>query len=254
MKKIVTILLISSLLLTACGNAATSEESSAVSESSAAESSEVSENSEEASADSENNIEESSTGSSEGENEQEIDAEETVQVYSSDVDLTAIGGDGIDWDYCFKYNSIPGDLITYIGDAEFDAWVQDKSTAPHTMQSCIEHFGLTVDDVMQALNPPETTEYAEVLTVSDIETLCSGDQAAINKNFVSPYAAVSEKGDIYTIFWLAEHGAEDYADAGLTAEAVEAALSSCTELGIEAVDGYVAQAEVQAAALADSAE
>lgn len=215
----------------------------------------VSESSEEISNTTESNIEESSVAdNNEVESEQSINEEKTVDVYSSDVDLTAIGGDGIDWDYCFKYKSIPSDLIAYIGDAEFDTWVQDSSTAPHTMQSCIEYFGLTLDEVLNALNPPETTEYAEYLTVSDIETLCSGDQAEINRTFVSDYAVVSESGNIYTVFWLAEHDAQDYADAGLTAEAVETALMNCAELDIEAVNDYVAQAETQAAALAEVVE
>ncbi len=166
-----------------------------------------------------------------------------MKVYSADVDLTAIGGDSTDWEYAFKYDSIPGELIGYIGDAKFDEWVQDSSTAPHNMQTCIEYFNLTLDDVLAALDPPETTEYEDYLTISDVETLCSGDQAEINRTFVSPYAVVSESGDIYTIFWLAEHDAQDYEEAGLSAAAIEAALEQAAALEIDAVNTYIEQVE-----------
>ena len=209
MKKITASILLSVLLLASCGNSSlTASESSTVS----------------------------------------TFSESTADVYTEDVDLTAIGGAGIDWDYSFSYNVIPGELIDYIGNDKFSAWVSDSSyTAPHNMQTCIEYFDLTEDQVLEALNPPVTSDDPNFLSVSDVETLFSGDQAKINKTFASEYAAVSESGSIYTVFWLAAHTAEDYKAAGLSESAVETALTNCAELDIPAVNKYVAEAEAAVA-------
>ena len=161
-----------------------------------------------------------------------------------DVDLEAIGGDSIRWDYVFKYDNIPEGVIRYIGLDTFDAWVKDESYAKDkNIQNCIEYFGLTKEDLTEALDPPETDDTGFDLTVSEIDALCSGDQAKINKTFASEYAAVSESGSIYTVFWLAAHTAEDYKAAGLSEGTVETALQNCAELDIPAVNEYVAKAE-----------
>ena len=214
MKKLL-VLFIAMLMLASCGN----ESSGAVNPSS----------------------EESAVSVSAEENDSE---KSDVSLYTEDVDLTAIGGAGIDWDYSFSYNVIPGELIDYIGNDKFSAWVSDSSyTAPHNMQTCIEYFDLTEDQVLEALNPPVTSDDPNFLSVSDVETLFSGDQAKINKTFASEYAAVSESGSIYTVFWLAAHTAEDYKAAGLSESTVETALQNCAELDIPAVNEYVAKAE-----------
>ena len=207
MKKIMFSILLSVLLLASCGNS-----SLTVSESSTTAS-------------------ESSTIS-------------TSSVYTEDVDLEAIGGDSIRWDYVFKYDNIPEGVIRYIGLDTFDAWVKDESYAKDkNIQNCIEYFGLTKEDLTEALDPPETDDTGFDLTVSEIDALCSGDQAKINKTFASEYAAVSESGSIYTVFWLAAHTAKDYKAAGLSESTVETALQNCAELDIPAVNEYVAKDE-----------
>ena len=207
MKKIMFSILLSVLLLASCGNS-----SLTVSESSTTAS-------------------ESSTIS-------------TSSVYTEDVDLEAIGGDSIRWDYVFKYDNIPEGVIRYIGLDTFDAWVKDESYAKDkNIQNCIEYFGLTKEDLTEALDPPETDDTGFDLTVSEIDALCSGDQAKINKTFASEYAAVSESGSIYTVFWLAAHTAKDYKAAGLSESTVETALQNCAELDIPAVNEYVEKAE-----------
>ena len=207
MKKIMFSILLSVLLLASCGNSSlTASESSTTTS-------------------------ESSTIS-------------TSSVYTEDVDLEAIGGDSIRWDYVFKYDNIPEGVIRYIGLDTFDAWVKDESYAKDkNIQNCIEYFGLTKEDLTEALDPPETDDTGFDLTVSEIDALCSGDQAKINKTFASEYAAVSESGSIYTVFWLAAHTAKDYKAAGLSESTVETALQNCAELDIPAVNEYVAKAE-----------
>ena len=169
----------------------------------------------------------------------------SVSVYTEDVDLEAVGGESVRWDYVFKYDNIPESVIRYIGLDTFDQWIKDESyTKERNIQNCIEYFGLTYDDMIKALSPLETDDSDGFdLTVSDIEILCSGDQAAINRNFVSEYAALSEDGSIYTVFWLAAHTAEDYEAAGLSEAAVDTALQNCAELEIPALDEYLSKAE-----------
>lgn len=211
MKKIMFSILLSVLLLASCGNS-----SLTVSESSMTAS-------------------ESSTVST--------SSESTVDVYTEDVDLEAIGGDSTDWDYAYRYYDIPSELIQYVGNDDFQQWAAKDYKAVN-IQTVIERYHLTYDDLISVLSPSETPDPDGLcLTVSDVETLFSGDQAKINKTFASEYAAVSESGSIYTVFWLAAHTAEDYKAAGLSESAVETALQNCAELDIPAVNEYVAKAE-----------
>ena len=58
-------------------------------------------------------------------------------------------------------------LIDYIGADKFNAWVHDESyTKERNIQSCIEYFGLTKEDLTEALDPPETDDTGFDLTVS----------------------------------------------------------------------------------------
>ncbi len=103
---------------------------------------------------------------------------------------------------------------------------------------------MTYEDLIEVLSPSEAPDPDGLrLSVSDIEILCSGDQAAINRNFVSEYAALSEDGSIYTVFWLAAHTAEEYEAAGLSEAAVDTALQNCAELEIPALDEYISKAK-----------
>ena len=216
MKKIVLFVLLSALMLASCGNQSSGTVNPSSEEPTVSESSE------------ENSLAEQST----------------VSVYTEEVESEHLCSDEEEWDYVFKYGNIPGELIDYIGADKFNAWVHNESyTKERNIQSCIEYFGLTKEDLTEALDPPETDDTGFDLTVSEIDALCSGDQAKINKTFASEYAAVSESGSIYTVFWLAAHTAKDYKAAGLSESTVETALQNCAELDIPAVNEYVAKAE-----------
>lgn len=220
MKKIVLFVLLSALMLASCGNQSSGTVNPSSEEPTVSESSE------------ENSLAEQST----------------VSVYTEEVESEHLCSDEEEWDYVFKYGNIPGELIDYIGTDKFNAWVHDESyTKERNIQSCIEYFGLTKEDLTEALDPPETDDTGFDLTVSEIDALCSGDQAKINRAFASQKAAVSESGSIYTISWLAAHTAEDYEAAGLSEGAVETALQNCAELDIPAVNEYVAEAEAAVA-------
>ena len=187
-------------------------------------------------------VSESSTTASES-STVSTSSESTVDVYTEDVDLEAIGGDSTDWDYAYRYYDIPSELIQYVGNYDFQQWAAKDYKAVN-IQTVIERYHLTYDDLISVLSPSETSDPDGLcLSVSDVETLFSGDQAKINKTFASEYAAVSESGSIYTVFWLAAHTAEDYKAAGLSEGTVETALQNCAELDIPAVNEYVAKAE-----------
>jgi outer membrane lipoprotein-sorting protein len=228
MKKILTTLVLTAFLFSSCGQAKTTESSVSASENPISTASETS---------SETSTDSSQPSSSE--NTQETSDE--VKVYSADVDLTAIGGESLYWDYDFRYYDISGELIRYVGNDDFQSWV--RTGAEVNMQTFIERYDLSSDEITNILKSKETADTPDVLTISDVETLCSGDQAEINRTFVSPYAVVSESGDIYTIFWLAEHDAQDYEEAGLSAAAIEAALEQAAALEIDAVNTYIEQVE-----------
>ena len=220
MKKLL-VLFIAMLMLASCGNesfgtVSSSEEEPAISESS-----------------SENSSSEQST----------------VSVYTEEVESEHYCSDEDEWDYVFKYGNIPGELIDYIGQDRFNAWVHDESyPQERNIQSCIEYFGLTKEDLTEALDAPETDDTGFDLTVSEIKALCSGDQATINRAFASKKAAVSENGSIYTISWLAAHTAEDYEAAGLDKSAIESAIQNCVEPdNVPAVNEYIEKAKAAVA-------
>ena len=191
-------------------------------------------------------VSESSTTASES-SPSSTSSEITADVYTEDVDLEAIGGDSTDWDYAYRYYDIPSELIQYVGNDDFQQWAAKDYKAVN-IQTVIERYHLTYDDLISVLSPSETPDPDGLcLSVSDVETLFSGDQAKINKTFASEYAAVSESGSIYTVFWLAAHTAEDYQTAGLDKSAIETALTNCAELDIPAVNEYVAKAEAMMA-------
>ena len=96
-----------------------------------------------------------------------------------------------------------------------------------------------------------------------IDAIYSGDQKQINKAFCGPLALVGpEDGELYSIYWLADHNADDYLAAGLPLDKVrniiEAAQTGtnqiCHDLG-KAAEATLAEAEaIEAAASKEAAE
>ena len=221
MKKIVLFVLLSALMLASCGNQSSGTVNPSSEEPTVSESSE------------ENSLAEQST----------------VSVYTEEVESEHLCSDEEEWDYVFKYDNIPEGVICYIGLDTFDAWVKDESYAKDkNIQNCIEYFGLTKEDLTESLDPPETDDTGFDLTVSEIDALCSGDQAKINRAFASQKAVVSENGSIYTISWLAAHTAEDYQAAELDKSAIETAIQNCMEPdNVPAVNEYIEKAKAAVA-------
>ena len=272
MKRILAAMMFTALLLASCNVADTTESSEpsvetivtesseSTPESSTSETSEASETSEESEVSEESeevsetvsisSSEVSETESSVSESEPEESSEQTQtfkspfssSVHTGDIVFRSIPNDHKKWVYNSTFTAIPFDLQGYVGkNKDIDEWAQSYDWQI-SFQAFIADFGLTADEIKQILFEQETQFPAEV-TPEEIDILCSGDQAAINRTFVSEYAALSETGDIYTIFWLGEHTAEDYKSAGLSADAIASAIENCQALGIEVVDEYCAKAQ-----------
>ena len=264
MKRVITSIILAGLLLTSCGNASITTESSESSvETVVTESSESTtesssaEASEEIPSESEDESETISDSSEVTETESSISTSEPDEssaqtetykspfsstVHTGDIDFRSIPDDHKKWVYNATFTAIPFDLQSYVdNNQDIDEWAQSYDWQI-SLQAFIEDFGLTADEIKNVLFEQETSFPVDV-TPDEIDILCSGDQAAINRTFVSEYAALSETGDIYTIFWLGEHTAEDYKAAELTADAIASAIENCQTLGIEAVDAYCTQAQ-----------
>ncbi len=261
MKKIWILTLITCLLLASCGgNSQTSSQNSEpTSASSVSESSESSaENETESEAESGNESESSDSSdisgetsaqtSSEPETEESSETapetEETLQpaVHTGDVDLKSFPADARSWIYDSRFTSIPFELQAEAGGVgAVEAWAGERDWIIN-LADFFHDFEMTADQVNSILFDQQL-EIPPDITAEEVEILCSDDWAAINNLMVSRYAVASESGDIYTIFWLGEHSAEDYAEAGLDAEAIASAIQQTQALNIQETDSYCEQAQ-----------
>ena len=131
----------------------------------------------------------------------------------------------MNWDYNDVYDSIPGELIGYVGNDAVSEWIGIGFNPESNLQAFIEDFSLTAEEIRAALTESGNTIDVYGLTDESLEALCSGDQAAINRTFASEYAAVSDSGSIYTILWLAEHTAADYEAEGIPKSEIESVIA-----------------------------
>lgn len=174
----------------------------------------------------------------------EIDRMTWPQVYGGE-DAWIYGMDGgIQLVYNWKHGVIDGSLIDYVGDDLFSDWI-DNDKEPHDLQTFIEYFDLTADEVKEVLGV-NNPDYDDGPSSEEIDILCSGDQAAINRMFASEYAAVSDSGSIYTILWLAEHTAADYEAEGIPKSEIEAVIA-VLEAGGGSLQDYLTPLREQAA-------
>ena len=156
----------------------------------------------------------------------EIDRMTWPQVYGGE-DAWIYGMDGgVQLVYNWTYSGIDGSLMDYVGDGLFSDWINNDKE-PHNLQTFIEYFDLTADEVKEVLgvNQPDYDDQDINPSSEEIDILCSGDQAAINRTFASEYAAVSESGSIYTILWLAEHSASDYQAEGISKAEIDSVIA-----------------------------
>ena len=181
------------------------------------------------------------------------------------------------------YHSIPVGLLEYVGWEESNQWereLQWNDTNPDfypfnegmNIENFIHDFQITKEVFLQCVRPSISIEDLERVSADDgvdhtmteaeyynrysftdteIDALFSDDQKQINRVFCGPLAFVSEAdGELYSIYWLAEHSASDYVTANLPMDKVQEIIglaktgdfSGCTDLGQEA-EATLQQAE-----------
>ena len=147
------------------------------------------------------------------------------------------------------------------GDSSTDSF--GRSQEDINIVSFIEHFDIprefleeTVDQAAnkEALANLNMTreEFLEEngYTDSQIDALYSGDQAKINEAFCGDMAYYNpEDGQLYSIYWLSDHTAEEYESAGIPETEVERILGLAEEAG----GGYARFAEEAGEAAAEYA-
>ncbi len=121
--------------------------------------------------------------------------------------------------YCTKY------VTDFYGIEAFVADLVEKDTLKSFLRPFYEKerslWELTVLSAVKEMNIPKSVfikanaENGSVFTDEQIEALYSGDEVALNRAFVSPWA-LTANGKIFTPDWLAVHTASDYKKNGIT--------------------------------------
>ena len=122
-----------------------------------------------------------------------------------------------------SYHSVPGKLIDLVGNDPVMEWYNSCFEEPDpygrpgesfTIAAFVERFQVDREDFTRCVH--------EDLTDEQVDAIYSGDQKQINKAFCGPLAFVNEAdGELYSIYWLADHNADDYIAAGLPLDQVQ---------------------------------
>ena len=161
--------------------------------------------------------------------------------------------------------------MVYVGQDNFDQWYETctprdeygRVEEDFNIQAFIEHFQVPREAFEQIINDWATDSRVEAFggdreaflmesgyTDAQIDALYSGDQAKINEAFCGDMAYYNpEDGQLYSIYWLSDHTAEDYENAGIPETEVERILGLAEEAG----GGYARFAEEAGEAAAEYA-
>ena len=161
------------------------------------------------------------------------------------------------WEHNPIYHSIDNSLIQYVGQEEFDAWLDIMQKEPESelnIVNFVNYFQIPQEAFRSTTREGISAEYlAENGTLySDemIDAIYSEDQRTINRVFCGPLAFYHEAdGEIYSIDWLAEHTAEDYLAAGLPLIEVEEVVRAAET---ESIPSVLEMAQKARAALEDA--
>lgn len=175
--------------------------------------------------------------SSSSQPEQQEQQEQTPEIHLGSADLSTIPADARSWVYTGRFTSIPFELQDAAGGVDkVEAWAESCDWMIN-WALFIREFDLYAEQIKEILFD-EQLQIPPDVTAEEVDILCSDDWAAINQLMVSEYAVAAENGEIYTIFWLGEHTAADYAAAGLSEDAILSAIENCEERNIAEVLPY----------------
>ena len=95
-----------------------------------------------------------------------------------------------------------------------------RLTRDHLTEENLALIGLTREQYYEQIG----------YTDAQIDAIYSGDQKQINAAFCGELAFVNEAdGELYSIYWLADHSAEDYVAAGLPQGEIERILERASQ-------------------------
>lgn len=165
------------------------------------------------------------------------EAEESVSKIEDD-----IGGEDFCLIHSFLYHSYSVPLVNYVGTDTYYEW-QEQNTEPCSgnIVSFVEHFNISKDKFME-LYAIDTAglddaffdslsmtreEYfgAYVLSQEQIDAIYSGDEAQIENAFAGNLSVTADDGNRYSLLWLEKHSPEDYLEAGIFPESIDALIS-----------------------------
>ena len=152
-----------------------------------------------------------------------------------------------------SYHFVLGRLAEYVGKSAYKEWSESlpsydeygRTREAFNIQAFIEHFQVPREDFEQIINDWATDSRVEAFggdreaflmesgyTDAQIDALYSGDQAKINEAFCGEMACYNPKdGKLYSIYWLSDHTAEDYENAGIYWDDVHRIIDTATEAG-----------------------
>lgn len=187
--------------------------------------------------------------------ESELSSEfEEINEESGVVENTEMGG-SVDAcaEHIYTYHSVDSSLVDYVGQNEVHEWYNaisakdeyNRVNEDSSILSFIQEFDIpkstfievTRNSITDTLLDALEITYDEYLikygyTDEQIDALYSGDQAEINRVFCGDMAYYNEEdGQLYSIYWLSDHTAEDCAEAELPVEEVQRILELAQSAG-----------------------
>ena len=229
MKRILTMVVLSALLLASCNAADTTESSESSVETVVTESSEHAPESSSAE-ESDVSVESSETTSTETVNESESTTENT-------------GNE----DWCMMHNliyhSFASNFVNYVGQDNFEAWIRsgdENDICGLNIVEFINYFSIPKEKCIELVQErssgidegyfertgltPEEVFGVTILSDEQIDAIYSGDEAQIENAFSGWLAVEADDGNRYSLLWLEKHSPEDYLEAGISPESIDALI------------------------------
>ena len=161
------------------------------------------------------------------------------------------------WEHNPIYHSIDNSLIQYVGQEEFDAWLDIMQKEPESelnIVNFVNYFQIPQEAFRSITRDGISAEYlaenGPLYSDEMIDAIYSEDQRTINRVFCGPLAFYHETdGALYSIDWLAAHTAEDYLAADLPLIEVEEVVRAAET---ESIPSVLEMAQKARAALEDA--
>lgn len=240
MKKLIWIVLVSTLLLASCDSGKIANEDSTPSNDIDGKES-VSVISDD------NELESLPTENSEEVSKSSVIEESVSSIPSEDAHSGENEG-GEDWCmvHNMMYHSFSPDLVNYVGQENFENWIRNgdaSDTCGVNIVSMVQYFNIPKEYMLNLYDEKAanlTDEYFDnvavagiteenyfgtyTLSLEQIDAIYSGDETQIENAFAGDLAVTAENGNLYSLLWLEKHSPEDYLEAGISPESIDALI------------------------------